>query len=132
MVCNNSSLINHLVWDMLGLNLARNLGFKHINLQMDSTLTMQWLTHNGAYVPQLYVLINDCKSLITREWIILPAHIYQEANGVADGLAKRGRLQIDRIFVCESCPSFVYEKYLRVACQMGTLRKCYITNYVLS
>ena len=128
MVCNNSSLITHLVWDMLGLNLAWNLGFKHVDLKIDSTLTVQWLTHDGAYAPQLYVLINDCRSLIICEWIVLSAHIYREANGVAGGLAKRGSLQMDRIFVYESCPSFVYEKYLRDVCQMGTLRKCYVIN----
>ena len=52
---------------MLGLNLARNLGFKHINLQIDSTLVLQWLTYIGAYAPYLYVLINDYRSHITRE-----------------------------------------------------------------
>lgn len=31
-----------------GLNLAWNLMFKHVNLQIDSTLVMQWLTHDGA------------------------------------------------------------------------------------
>ena len=49
-----------------GLNLAWNLGFKRI-IQIDSTLVMQWLTHDGAYMPQLYVLINDCRSFITRK-----------------------------------------------------------------
>ena len=111
--------------------MAWNLGIKHINLQIDSTLVMQWLTHDCSYVPQFYILINECRSLITRELIILPTHIYQEANGVANGLAKMGRLQIDRIFVYESCPSFVYEKYLKDVCQMGTFRKCSVTNYVL-
>ena len=48
-----------------------------------------------------------------------------------DGLAKRESLQIDKIFVYKSCLSFVYEMYLRDVCQMGTLRKCYVTNYVL-
>ena len=51
---------------------------------------------------------------------------------MAEGLAKRGSLQMDRIFVYESCPSFVYEKYLRDVCQMGTLRKYYVSNYALS
>lgn len=36
----------------------------------------------------------------------------EKNNGIDDGLAKRGSLQIDGIFVHESCPSFVYEKYL--------------------
>ena len=111
-----------------GSNLAWNLGF----IQIDSTLVMQWLTHDGAYARQLYVLINDCRSFITRKWIVLPTHIYWEANGVADELAKKGNLQMDRIFVSQGCPSFVYNKYLRDVCQMDTLRKCYVTNYVLS
>jgi len=50
---------------------------------------------------------------------------------VIDGLAKRGSLKIDKIVVYESCPSFVYEKYPRDVCQMGTFRKCYVTNYLL-
>ena len=36
---------------------------------------------------------------------------------MADGLVTRGGLQMDRIFVYESCPSFVYEKYPRNVCQ---------------
>ena len=31
-----------------GLNLAWNLVFKHVNLQIDSNMVMQWLTHDGA------------------------------------------------------------------------------------
>ena len=51
---------------------------------------------------------------------------------MADGLVTRGSLQMDRIFVYESCSSFVYEKYLKNVCQMGTLRKYYVSNYALS
>lgn len=50
-----------------GLNLAWNLKLKHINLQIESMVVVQWLTHYGVYVPQLYVLINEYRSLITRE-----------------------------------------------------------------
>ena len=79
---------------------------------------MQWLTHDGTYAPQLYVLNNDCRSFITHKWIVLLAHIQQEANGngVAEGPAKSENLQIDRIFVYEYYPNFVYEKYLRNIC----------------
>ena len=48
-------------------------------------LVMQLITHDGSYASQIYVLINYCRSLFTREWIVLPAHIYRKANGVADG-----------------------------------------------
>ena len=85
-----------------------------------------------GYASQLYILINECKSLITHKWIIFPAHIYWEANGMVDGLAQRESLWMDRIFVYESYPSFVYEKYLRNVCQMDTLKKCFVTNYVFS
>ena len=52
-------------------------------------------------------------------------------NKVSDGLAKMGSLQPNGIFVHESWPSFVYEKYLRDVCQVGTFRECPVTNYVL-
>ena len=38
---------------------------------------------------------------------------------------------MDRIFVYKSCLSFVYEKYFSSICQMGTLKKYYVTNYTL-
>ena len=42
---------------------------------------------------------------------MLPTHIYREANGVTGGLAKRGSLQMDIIFVYES-PKFYVQKVL--------------------
>ena len=39
---------------------------------------------------------------------------------------------MDRDFVYESCPSFMYKKYFRGVCQMGTPKKYYVTNYISS
>ena len=38
---------------------------------------------------------------------------------------------MDRIFVYESCLSFVYKRYFRDVFQIDNLRKCYVANYVL-
>ena len=42
---------------------------------------------------ELSSLIYDCKNLLGREWTVWPHHVFHEADGVVDGLAKRAREQ---------------------------------------
>ena len=38
-------------------------------------------------------LICDCRNLLDQEWEVHVQHVYREANGCADDLAKRGTRQ---------------------------------------
>ncbi|KAL0001818.1 hypothetical protein SO802_015599 [Lithocarpus litseifolius] len=72
-----------------GLLLAWDLGFKFIQIELDSSTVLSWLTNRHAlYPPDMMSLIYDCRSLMEQEWEMQAGHIYREANGCADALAK--------------------------------------------
>ena len=66
------------------------LGYEHINLEIDSQIVLNWLTTYGVLASKLSILILDCKMLLGQEWIILPHHVFSEENGVTGELAKMG------------------------------------------
>ena len=69
------------------LMLAWNLGFKFFILNFDSTLVIQWLTKDGQYTPHFVSLIDDCRNLIGRYWIV---HFLKlKVNMVTDRLTKK-------------------------------------------
>ena len=74
-----------------GLLLAWELGFKFIQLEIDSITILSWLTDtNSTYPPDVLSLICDCRSLIGRVWEMQARNIYHEANKCTDALAKQG------------------------------------------
>lgn len=74
--------------------LAWDLGFKFIQLELDSIIVISWLTAStNNFLPNVLRLIRDCKSLMVRAWVIQVRHIYCEANECADALAKCGNHQ---------------------------------------
>ena len=50
-------------------------------------------------------------------------HVYREANGCVDELAKRGTRQQTLVFVYSTCPSFVDVSYVRELAS-GETRLC--------
>ena len=51
-------------------------------------------------------------------------HVYREANGCVDALAKRGTRQRTLEIVYEHCPSFVDVPYIRDLFALGETRLC--------
>ena len=48
-----------------GLAMAWNMGFKFIQLELDSKVALTWLTNNNASYPtNIMPLICDCRSLM--------------------------------------------------------------------
>ena len=48
-----------------GLAMAWTMGFKYIQLELDSKVVLTWLTnHNTSYPTNMMPLIYDCKSLL--------------------------------------------------------------------
>ena len=61
---------------------------------------------------------------MAQAWTILLLHIYCEANGCVDALAKRGRQQQSILEVYDTCPSFIYEAFVWDMKHLETSRLC--------
>ena len=51
-------------------------------------------------------------------------HVYHEANGCADALAKRGTRQRTLVAIYDHCPNFVDVPYIRDLTALGEIRFC--------
>ena len=72
-----------------GLEMAWNMGYKLLHLELDSKVVLSWLTnYNVNYPTNMLPLICDCRNLLHQEWEVHVHHMYREANGRADILAK--------------------------------------------
>ena len=59
-----------------------------------------------------------------QEWEVQARHIYCEANGCADALAKRGTHQQHLLSVYSTCPNFVSQCFVRDLASLGNNRLC--------
>ena len=80
---------------------------------------------------ELSSLIYDCKNLLGREWTVWPHHVFHEADGVVDGLAKRAREQTWNI---STVPFFffffLYHANMYVTfLWIGTPRECHLVSF---
>ena len=72
-----------------GLLLAWELGFKFIQLEIDSVTVLSWLIDtNSNFTLDVFPLICDCRSLMEWAWEVQVRHIYCEANECVDALVK--------------------------------------------
>ena len=62
------------------LKMALELGYKHINLEIDSQILLNWLTTYCVLAPEHSVLILDCRMLLGQESNVLPRHVFREVN----------------------------------------------------
>ena len=108
-----------------GLEMAWNMGFKFLHLELDSKVVLSWLTNtNVNYPTNMMPLICDCRNLLDQEWEVHVQHVYCEANGCADDLAKRGTRQQTLVLVYSTYPSFVDVSYVRDLTGLGETRLC--------
>ena len=108
-----------------GLEMAWNKGYKLLHLELDSKVVLSWLTnHNINYPTNMLPLICDCRNLLHQEWKVHVHHVYREANGCTDLLAKRGTRQQPLECVYSSCPTFVTAAYIRDLTGLGETRLC--------
>ena len=78
-------------------------------------------------------LICDCKNLLTLEWEVHVRHVYREANGCANMLAKWETRQRTLETIYEHCPTFVDVSYIRDLATLGETRLCtpgVVTNVI--
>ena len=103
-----------------GLAMAWNAGVKLLQLELDSRVVLTWLTNkNMNYPTNMLPLIYDCRNLLDQEWEVHVQHVYREANGCADALAKRGTRQRNLMTIYSECPNFANVSYVRDLSGLG-------------
>ena len=108
-----------------GLTIAWNIGVKFLQLELDLKVVLIWLINkNMNYPTNMLPLICDCKNLLEQDWEVHMHHMYCEANGCVDALAKRGTCQRNRTTVYNECPTFAYVLYVRDVCGLREPRLC--------
>ena len=108
-----------------GLEMAWDKGIKHLQLELDSKVVLTWLTNPYVNYPtNMMPLICDCRNLLILEWEVHMRHVYREANGCADALAKRGTCQRTVETIYEHYPTFVDVSYIRDLAALGETRLC--------
>ena len=74
-----------------GLALTWDMGFKYIQLELDSNVVIMWLIEeNVTYPSNMLQLLCDCRNLMERDWEVQVLHVYHEANVCTDALTKKG------------------------------------------
>ena len=72
---------------------------------------LSWLITNNDISLDAIPLLCDCRNLMEHDWTIHMCHIFREANGRVDALAKRGNQQQCLLEIYDTCPAFVYAGY---------------------
>ena len=76
------------------------------------------------YLTNIMPFIYDCRNLIDQGLEVYVQHVYREANGYADDLAKRGNRQRNLVSVYSDCPNFVDVLYVRDLTGLRETRLC--------
>ena len=95
-----------------------------LNLEIDSQILLNWLTTYGVLASKLSILILDCKMPLGQEWIVNPRHVFREANGMANELARGNESTSAMSENINECPNFVFVRYVCDILQLGTCREC--------
>uniref|UniRef100_A0A803L7L3 RNase H type-1 domain-containing protein n=1 Tax=Chenopodium quinoa TaxID=63459 RepID=A0A803L7L3_CHEQI len=68
-----------------GLELAKRMGIKKLQIQLDNQAVVQILNSTDGYNGECIHDIEHCRKLIARqEWTVEVKHVYREANQAAD------------------------------------------------
>jgi ribonuclease HI len=92
-----------------GLMLAIDLGIPYLAIEMDSLVAVEFV--NSKTMPNVFLsaIVNDCRCLLERFERYTLHHIFREANGCADALAKASCAQIVDFISFTSAPAHVLE-----------------------
>ena len=108
-----------------GLMLAWDLGFKFIQLEIDSMIVLSQLTkENSNFPPDVFPLLCYCRSLMVQAWKVQVHYIYREANACVDALVRRGNHQYQVLTIYDTCPSFVQLCFVRNMVGLGSSSLC--------
>ena len=92
-----------------GLELAIDLGILNLEIEMDSLVAVELA--NSIATPNIFLsaIVTDCRSLIERFELCSLKHIFREANGCADLLAKAGYAQSPDFLSFSNAPAYLLE-----------------------
>ncbi|CAN0877469.1 Putative ribonuclease H protein At1g65750 [Linum grandiflorum] len=75
---------------LTGLHLAWDLGYRKVDLQVDSMTVVSLLQSQGETDHRHQACVQDLRQILDRNWIVHVTHTYREGNRVADLLAHHG------------------------------------------
>ncbi|CAN1183539.1 Putative ribonuclease H protein At1g65750, partial [Linum perenne] len=87
----------------LGLNLAWDMGFRRVNIQLDSLAAVAAIKGIPDTDRQHNHIIHQIRELCNRQWTVNLTHTYREGNRVADLLAHWGHSLAFRIHLLTDC-----------------------------
>ncbi|GAU44140.1 hypothetical protein TSUD_188010 [Trifolium subterraneum] len=87
-----------------GLTLARRMGFRKVEVHIDSVVVVQVITTGKLHNKIGWSLVLNIRKLLELDWEVIIAHAYRETNKCADALANVG-CQLNRTLIFyEDCP----------------------------
>jgi ribonuclease HI len=94
------------LWGVLeGLKYAWNLGFRLVELHIDSQVVVKIIQEDGTTSSSCWSLVRRIRQFLERDWEIKIQHSYREANKCADLLANIGCDSGGPLIYYESCPT---------------------------
>lgn len=79
------------LWGILdGLNLAWEMGFKKVSVEVDSMYAIEVRAKDDIRAHANYDIIFAIKRLLQREWLVTFDHVYREGNRCANAMAAHG------------------------------------------
>jgi ribonuclease HI len=100
------------LWGVLeGLKLVRRLGFRKVELHIDSIAVVQVVKARSLKSALGVALVKQIWKLLDLEWCVEIAHSYREANKCADAMASLGSTLKHELIVFDDCPSQLRDIY---------------------
>jgi hypothetical protein len=88
-----------------GLILARRLNFRAVELNIDSKVVVQDISHDGRGSPFGSALVQKIRQMLALDWEVVVHHSYRESNKCADALANIGCKLGYGSVVYDRCPT---------------------------
>ncbi|GAU12910.1 hypothetical protein TSUD_73970 [Trifolium subterraneum] len=88
-----------------GLSYARRMGFRQIELHIDSISVVRALNNSSSASSHGGTLLKQIWKLLEMDWIVEISHTYREANKCADALANLGCYLAYNTVFYDACPT---------------------------
>lgn len=113
-----------------GLKIAKDKGFRLVELQMDSSVVVNCLNgeKNGSFSG--WSLVHQIKLLMQSDWRVRVKHVYREANRCADVLANLGCDQEGQMHLYEHPPSKISQLLLADVVGVATPRVVNLKSFL--
>jgi ribonuclease HI len=94
-----------------GLRYAYRLGFRMVELHIDSEAVVRVLTKRSSLSSVGSSLLKQIWHMLERDWVVEISHTYREANKCADVLANLGCSMVYDVVFFDLCPLHVRDMY---------------------